>query len=553
MFTVDDILRRQSAMETWRANWDDLWAQVAKKLLPVADDFNSQRSPGSVRTNQQYDAFPGLALNRYAAAVDSGLTPRTTMWHGVTTGEPSLDEEDETKAYLQQMSRMLWSTRYSPKANFANQNHELFISHGAFGNGCMFVEAHPDGGCSYRSIHLSQIFVQEDRQGFIDTFHRKFPMTARQIRDRVVNDGWTMPAKVAKAIEKKELDAPFDILHVVMPREDHDPDRLDFQGMRYTDIYICVEDKSPLYTESGFRELPYMFARNVTSTSEMYGRGPGVQMFPDIKMLNEMKRDIIEVANMAADPPTLLHEDGILGAFRATPGARNYGGVDENGRPRAIPYQNGANPGLGLELVQDTRNQIDDGFMGIYFRVLLENPQMTATQALLIAQQQGQMTAPTVGRLQSEYLDNLIRRESGITFRQGRHPPMPDALRDYLEQTNQRLRLEYESPMTRAARTGEAIALQQTFEALSPWAQVKGPEVYDRFDGKKVAELLSKVNGVPQDVLKTDEQLEAEDEQKAMQQAAQMALQAAPVAAQTVETLGRAQAQAGSAPGQLPV
>ena len=175
---------------------------------------------------------------------------------------------------------------------------------------------------------------------------------------------------------------------------------------------------------------------------------------------------------------------------------------------------------------------------------------MTATQSLLIAQQQGQMTAPTVGRLQSEYLDPLLRRESGVLFRQGKHPPVPKKLVDYWESTGERLRIEYESPMTRAARTSEAVALQQTFEALAPWARIAGPQVFSRFDPEKVAKLMFEVNGVPQSVMKSDEQVEQEEEQQAMQQAAQMALEAAPVAAQTVETLSRAQAQAGSNPMQ---
>lgn len=551
MFSIEDMCRRQADLESRRSNWDDLWERVAQKLLPVADDFNNKRTPGEARTNVQYDAFPALALGRYAAAMESGLTPRTALWHHIRTGDEALDDDDEIKGYLEALNRTLWRTRYSPKANFANQNHEVLVSHGAFGNGPMFVDAHPQGGCSYRSVHISQIYVAEDRQGFLDTFHRKFEMKARHIRDRIENAGWKRCDKVMKAIEGGKLDEPFEILHVVMPRADHDPDRLDYKGMKWTDTYILIDGKEPLQEESGYYELPYMMARNVTSSREVYGRGPGIQMFPDIKMLNEMRRDVIEAANMAVDPPTLLHEDGLLGEFRLMPGARNYGGVSNEGRPLAIPFQNGADPRIGLELIQDTRNQIDDAFLGVYFRVLLENPSMTATQALLIAQQQGQMTAPTVGRLQSEYLDPLIRRESGILFRQGKHPPMPAKLADYLQATGERLTIEYESPMTRAARTGEAVALQRTFEALTPWAQFAGPAVFSRFDPNKVAELMAEVNGVPQEVLKSDAQVEAEQEQQAAQQMAAMALEAAPVAAQTVESLSRAQAQAGSNPGQV--
>lgn len=548
MFSIDDMLRRQDGMETRRSNWDNLWELVAEKLLTHANDFKSLRSPGEVRTNKVYDAFPTLALNRYAAALESGLTPRTTLWHHIRTGEEEIDDDEEVKGYLEAYNRLLWRSRYSPKSNFANQNHEVLLSHGAFGNGPLFIEDHPQGGCSYRSIHMSQLWYEEDRQGFLDTFHRKFEMKARHIRDRVENYGWTMPGKVAKALENDKLDDPFEVLHVVMPREDHDPDRLDHKGMPFTNVYICLDGKEPMLEDAGYRELPYMVARGATSSREIYARGVAIQMFPDIKMLNEMRRDVIEAANMAADPPSLLHEDGILGEFRLMPGSRNYGGVNDDGRQMVIPYNNGADPGIGLEMIQDTRNQIDDAFLGVYFRVLLENPQMTATQALLIAQQQGQMTAPTVGRLQSEYLDRIIRRESGILHRQGKHPPMPGKLLDFMQATGERLSIEYESPMTRAARTGEAVAIQTTFEALAPWAQIMGPEVFAKFDPDKVAEVMATVNGVPREVLKDDALMEAEDDQKAQQQAMAATLEAAPVVAQSIDSLTKAQAQAAANP-----
>lgn len=541
MFSPDDMLRRQSRMEERRSNWDNLWEQAARRLLPYHDDFNSKHSPGDTRTNYQYDAFPGLALNRYAAAMEAGLTPRTATWHYLSTGDDALDDDDDVKAYTQAFNRLLWRNRYSPKANFANQNHEVLIMNGAFGNGPLFVEDHPEGGVSYRSVHLSQMYWMEDGQGFIDTFHRKHEMTARQMRKRF---GDALPEKPAKAIEAGKLDEAFEVLHVVMPREDYDPDRLDHMGMKYTDTYILLDGKEPLRVDSGYHELPYMVARNVTSSREIYARGPGIQLLPDIKMLNEMKRDVIEAANMAVDPPTLLHDDSILGEFRMQPGARNYGGVDDNGRQMAVPFDNRARVDIGQEMINDVRAQIDDAFLGVYFRVLLENPSMTATQALLIAQQQGQMTSPVVGRLQSEYLGPLLRRESGILFRQGKHPPMPPILEDYMRQTGERLTIEYESPMTRAARAEEGVAIMRTFESLAAWAQIKGPSVYRKFDEGKVADKLAEVNGVPQDVLKSDEQLEAEDEQEAMQNAAAMALQAAPVAAQTAQSLAQMQATA---------
>lgn len=546
---LTQIIKRHENMVASRSQFTDYWQKISERLLPYSGNFRSQYSPGETKTNRQFDGFPQLALSRYAAAMDSGLTPRQSHWHLLTSGDEDLDEEDDVKAYRETLNNLLWRRRYRPASSFANAHHEIMMSHGAFGNGVLFVDDDPEtGNASYQSVHLSEVTWAVDAHGHVDTVHREYKLTARQIRQNVNNKGWTLTQKVSNALQAEKLDQPFRVLHVVMPREDRDPGRLDYKGMRFASCYIILDDKEFALTDQGYREMPYIIARHVMGVGEIYGRGPGSQMFPDIKMLNALKGGIIDGVDMLLDPPVLLSDDGMLSAFRMGPGEQFYGGVDANGRPTAIPFNAGVQPQVGLDLVTDVRNQIDDAFLGVYFRVLLENPQMTATQALLIAQQQGQMVAPTVGRLQSEYLDRLIRRESAILFRYGKHPPMPKKLADYLRAQEERMSLEYDSPMTRAAKAAEVVALQQSFEALAPWAQIVGPDVYKGFDPAGVAKIVVRANGVPTEALKSKDQIEGEEQQAAQQQALAQTLEAAPIAAQTAKTLADAQAAAQAQP-----
>ncbi|MCP4206960.1 MAG: hypothetical protein GY767_07935, partial [Shimia sp.] len=248
---------------------------------------------------------------------------------------------------------------------------------------------------------------------------------------------------------------------------------------------------------------------------------------------------------LSVDPPTLLHEN--ISEFDLVPGAQNYGTLDDNWRPMVAQFDFRSQPGIARDLMVDTRNQIDDSFLGVYFRVLLENPNMTATQAMLIAQQQGQMTAPVVGRLQSEWLDPMIRRESGILHRQGKHPDMPPKLADFLAETGEGLQIRYETPMTRAAQAGDAVGIMRAFETLAPFAQID-PGVFKTFDIPATAEIVMDVNGVPQKARKSAEQIEAEGEQQQAADQVQGLLQAAPIAADTAKTLAEVQSLAGSNP-----
>lgn len=540
---VRRVLDRQSRMEAQRGQFETLWEEVARRVFPRGNDFRQKYAAGQSRTEHQYDAFPMMALNRFAAAIEGGLTPRTATWHRLSTGDATLDEDVEVRRYLESLNLMLWRQRYAAQSNFASQAHECYLSAGAFGTFGMLVEARPKGGVRYKSIHLSELFIAENSDGVVDTVHRRFEMTARQA---VQEFGEKAPARCKKSFEAGKLEDVFEFIHVVMPREDYDPSRLDDAGKRYTDLYVFADGKESI-DRGGFYEMPYLVGRYVTSSREIYGRGPAIMLLPDIKMLNEMRYTVIEAANMAIDPPTLLFDDGLLSEFRLEPGARNYGGVDDQGRQLAVPFQSGARVDIGLDLIQDVKSQIDDGFLGVYFRVLLENPQMTATQALLIAQQQGQMTAPMVGRLQSEFLGPLLRRESGILFRQGRVPPVPQKLLEHMQATGEPLEIEYESPLTRAARSEEAVAVLRSFEALAPMAQVD-PTAYRRFNVSEISQLVCDVNGVPARALYSDDEMAAQEEQDAERQALGAVLEAAPIAASTAKTLAEAQRMSGNNP-----
>jgi hypothetical protein len=112
--------------------------------------------------------------------------------------------------------------------------------------------------------------------------------------------------------------------------------------------------------------------------------------------------------------------------------------------------------------------------------------------------------------------------------------------------------IEFDSPLSRARMAEGGVAVLRTFEQLAPLAAAIGPEraatVYRKFKIDDTAEYLAKVNGMPAELIKTDDELA--EEEAAEQQQAEIAqvLQAAPVAASAARDLAQAQALATAAP-----
>jgi hypothetical protein len=263
-------------------------------------------------------------------------------------------------------------------------------------------------------------------------------------------------------------------------------------------------------------------------------------------MLNEMNRTVIQAAQLAVLPPLLAHRDGILDAIRLTPAAINYGGVDDNGRQLIQAMDVGQNVNIGMEMMDQKRALINDAFWNTLFQILVDTPNMTATEAMLRAQEKGALLAPTASRIESEFLNPMVERELDILAMAGELPPIPDELLD----SGGLFEVEYTSPLERARRAEEGVAILRTFEQLAPIAQVD-PNVYRRFNMGEAAKVLADVNGVPAKIMYSDDEMAELDAAEQAQNQQQQLLQAAPIAASAAKDLAQAQSLAASAPNQM--
>jgi hypothetical protein len=539
---ANDIIRRSEQMIAARAVFDSHWREIAQRILPRADFFRTNRQPGDKHTEYIFDATANLALERFSAAMESMLTPRTQRWHKLRCADQALDENPAVRQYLDDVTQILFSVRYAPGGNFASQANEVYMSLGAFGTGALFVDELLGQGIRYRSVHLGELYIAENFQGVIDTVYRKFQMTARQMAQRWGTDSLS---DRQKGLLEKSPDQPLDVIHAVQPREDVDYGKKNSKGMPISSCYVNLETRA-LMDEGGYHRMPYAVGRYVTGPKETYGRSPAMTVLPDIKMINEMSKTTMRAAHKLVDPPLLLQDDGALQAFDLRPGALNYGGVDEQGRQLVHPLQTGARLDIGLDMMEQRRKTINDAFLVTLFQILVDAPTMTATEAMLRAQEKGALLAPTMGRQQSELLGPLIEREIDILARAGALPPMP---RELIEAGGS-VEVEYVSPLNRAQRADEGVAILRTLESIGPLAQID-PSVMMVFDPQAVARELADINGVPQKVMRTPDQIAAMQQAQAQQAQAAALLQAAPVVSGAAKDLAQAQSLAGASPSQV--
>jgi hypothetical protein len=528
-----------------RGAWESHWEEIAERVLTRSAEFTGKREQGDKRTHKLYDATAALALERFAAAVESLLTPRGATWHTIRSTNPDLNRDDEVKLWFDAVNQAMFHHRYSPRANFASQMHEGYLSLGAFGTAGLFVDEARTRGMMYRAVHLADLFVMENQHGMIDTVYRTIETRARNV-EKMFPGGNISPDTIKLAKEKP--DAPVQLLHLVQPREDRDPERRTRTNMPWFSGYFEVETKE-LIEEGGFPSNPYIVSRYNTGPRETYGRSPAMTILPDIKMLNEMSKTVIRAGQKVVDPPLMIADEGVILPVDANPGKATFVRMDGRNQAPIQPLFTGARVDIGLEMMEQRRKIINDAFLVTLFQILVETPTMTATEVLQRAQEKGALLAPTIGRQQTELLGPLIEREFDILDGQGLIPPMPGLLLE----AGDEYEIEYVSPLTRAMKAEEGVGILRTLEMVQPIAAVD-PGVMDNFDTDEITRILADTNGAPRAILRSDDQIAEIRGGRRQQEQMQNALAATPVvgdaALAATEIAGKVSQIAAS--GQIP-
>ncbi len=160
---------------------------------------------------------------------------------------------------------------------------------------------------------------------------------------------------------------------------------------------------------------------------------------------------------------------------------------------------------------------------------------MTATEAMLRAQEKGQLLAPTAGRIQAEFLGTLILREIDIAYQNGLLPEPPEQLKEIGGEYD----IEYTSPLVRLQMSEEASGIMNVVNAAGTIGQFD-QNIARTLNGDAALRFIAKASGAPLQVVKTEDEMAAQDAADQQQLQLQQLLAAAPVAATAAKDFAQA-------------
>ena len=543
MLKVDptEIKHRLDQLSVERYQWEALWQDVVDYMLPNRSPVIGTITPGEDRSVEIYDSTAYMALLRLAANLNDMLTNQSSQWFQLGVDNEEMAEDIIVMDWLDDTTKAV--RKYLDNSNFYDQVHELYMDLGSFGTGILYIEESDDEGkyLNFKSCHIREIFIDEDKYGRVDTVFRLFTYTARQCYQR-----WG--DKISDELKQKYDDDPtykVSIIHACFPREERDPKKKDNKNMKFASVWM-EHDQNHIITESGYETFPYLIPRWMKSSGEMFGRSPAVAVLADIKTLNHMMETVIIAGQMIAEPPLQVPDDGFINLNVGPRGISYYrSGSNDYIRPLEI----GSRLPITFEMAQEKRDSIANAFFATQLQVI-DKTEMTAEEVRARMQENMRVIGPTVGRLQNELLSDLIFRVINIlnyakdVDGDPLLPPAPP------EVQGMEYSLKYVSPLAKAKRQNELQAINGAVRMAGEYAQSTGRvEVMDNLDIDASYRTAVDILGAPNDTLVPMEQVQAKRQADAQAAAEERQLAAAQGVSEVQEKgskaeLNRAEAQA---------
>lgn len=518
------ILASQAAMESERSNWEGTWEECYQNITPRKGQIQGESLSGEKRGHDLFDTTAIMSNMLLGGALHSMLTSAAVRFFDLIPDDISLYDDSEVREWLVIVADKMYSVFNG--SNFQTEVHELYQDLTAIGTGCFYAAEHDKSVVHFSARAMKEIYCGENNLGLIDIVHRKFKWKLRQIVQEFGEDS------LPENLHKKYTDGCedfFDIIHRTAPG---DKEKTGYHP--FVSKYVLKEGGHLLH-EGGFKEFPYMVPRWTKTSGEVYGRGPGQDMLPDIKMVNIMMRTVLKGAQKTVDPPLMVMDDGVIGNVRLTPGGLTLvrPGLEQPIRPLITD----ARIDFGYQAVEDVRKRIRAGFY-VDQLMLNEGPQMTATEVNQRTEEKLRLMGPVLGRQHFEFLRPLIDRVFGIMVRKGLIPEAPQKIK------GKPFGVRYSSLIARAQRMSEGQNMTRALQVASPLVNAV-PATLDLLDSDKAfkkimsdyaLDSLIKSDRAVQQV--RDSRAEAQQrlaQEQQQQHAADIASKAGPAAAQLIQ------------------
>jgi hypothetical protein len=496
------LLQRWGALQQERSSWISHWQDISTYLLPRSGRFLQQeQNNGQRKHNNIYDNTASRALKTMAAGMMSGATSPARPWFRLATPDPELNAAQPVKVWLDDVSKRMHTV--FQKSNTYRALHQIYEELGAFGTGASIILPSYDSVIHHYPLTIGEYAIATDAQGNVCTLFRQFEMqVSSMIKEFGEKNCSTNVTNLFK--DGKGLDKWITVVHAIEPRADRDDYKRDAKNMPFASCYFekgGEDDK--LLRESGFKQFPAVVPRWAVQGGDIYGNSPGMEALGDIKQLQHEQLRKANAIDYQTNPPlsaplALKNKD-----IERMPGGITYHDVTTQNAGVKSLFEVNLDLSHLLMDIQDTRMRINASFFADLFMMISQAPadgRMTATEVAERHEEKLLMLGPVLERLNNELLYPMVETTFTHMIEGGAIPPPPD------EMQGMQLNVEFVSMLAQAQRAIGTNGIDRFVGNLGVIAAAK-PEVLDKFNADKWADVYSDMLGVDPNLIVADDKV----------------------------------------------
>ena len=454
-----EILARFKDANAHKLEWVTHHEEAYRFSLPHRNTWFDQ-TKGQKKNRDIFDSTAVLGVPAFATKLQSIMVPPWRDWSMLQLG-PSIPAEirnaSRMKILMAEQTDIMFS--HIHHSNMATQVHEAFQDL-AIGTGAFDLMAGRLGhkALMFNSIPLTELSIEEGPQSTIETTYRELGVPGRLI-------GRQWPgAEIPPDLERLIKDSPGkDIAFVEAVL--FDPDRGVWEGAA-----IWKEKKITIWRAMWETNPRIVFRWSVTP-GERFGRGPIMQVLPDIKTANKVVEFILRNAAIQVAGMWTAESDSAINAFtfRPAPGIVIPVRSNSTANPTIRALERTGSLEIGFEVLtrlQDTINRA-------LFQHLREpsDSVITATQFAIENRELVNQIGSSFGRLQTEVVEATTKRSVDILLRRG---AMANVRID-----GQNVTLKHTSPLARAQDMDDLETLRLTLESAPEESIAMGIKIED--------------------------------------------------------------------------
>lgn len=491
---LKEIKRVVSFLLEQRQTWDTHHKEIADFIHPrygrFMDKGDSTPNDGKKRMGKVLDGTAMRGLNVLSAGLFTAICSPSRPFFRMSFMDKSLLEYGPARMWADVVEkRMYWVLE---KSGFYQATHHAFRELPLFASACTWADPHPQRILHWQTRTWGEYAWGINGWGEVDTCSLAIQLPIRGIAERWGTRAFSESSK--RALEKD----PFTwktVTFLVRPREWVMPGKMDVLNMPYQ-LVAFMEDGDDILFESGRQEFPVMTPRWDVIGPSIYGFGPGHDILPDVKMLQELQEQRLVAVAKSSNPPVKV-PTGYTRRLLTVPGGQNPVSAQS---PESIGPLYQVNPDLRglLDALQDTREAIRSGQYVDVFLLLSQFPDMTATEALIREQEKLQVLGPVAERFIGEYLNRALELAYAEMVRIGLVPPPPPEI------AGQELKLEHVSTLARVQERAGFQGLGQ-FLAVAEQIVAGHPETADKVDFDQAIDEIGQMFSVPPGIIRSDD------------------------------------------------